>query len=116
MGQQKIRNMEEFAAVSGISRPTLSKYFNDADSVRRSTRERIEAALSQYDYRPNVYAVNQNRRKTRNIGVVVPNLRSFPRSAARWNWPVWPRAIARSCSARTATRRRSAPISTRFGR
>lgn len=74
MGQQKIRNMEEFAAVSGISRPTLSKYFNDADSVRRSTRERIEAALSQYDYRPNVYAVNQNRRKTRNIGVVVPNL------------------------------------------
>ncbi|MGR3546048.1 MAG: LacI family DNA-binding transcriptional regulator, partial [Roseovarius sp.] len=74
MGQQKIRNMEEFAAVSGISRPTLSKYFNDADSVRRSTRERIEAALSQYDYRPNVYAVNQNRRKTRNIGVVAPNL------------------------------------------
>ncbi|UOA33059.1 Ribose operon repressor [Sulfitobacter sp. DSM 110093] len=74
MGRQKIRNMEEFAAVSGISRPTLSKYFNDADSVRRSTRERIEVALSQYDYRPNVYAVNQNRRKTRNIGVVVPNL------------------------------------------
>ena len=74
MGQQKIRNMEEFAAVSGISRPTLSKYFNDPDSVRRSTRERIETALSQHDYRPNVYAVNQNRRKTRNIGVVVPNL------------------------------------------
>ncbi|WP_339636135.1 LacI family DNA-binding transcriptional regulator [uncultured Sulfitobacter sp.] len=74
MGQQKIRNMEEFAAVSGISRPTLSKYFNDPDSVRRSTREKIEAALSQHDYRPNVYAVNQNRRKTRNIGVVVPNL------------------------------------------
>ena len=40
MGQQKIRNMEEFAAVSGISRPTLSKYFNDPDSVRRSTREK----------------------------------------------------------------------------
>ena len=45
MGQQKIRNMEEFAAVSGISRPTLSKYFNDPDSVRPSTRNRIEAAL-----------------------------------------------------------------------
>lgn len=74
MGHKKIRNMEEFAAVSGISRPTLSKYFNDPDSVRRSTRERIELALTQYDYRPNVYAVNQNRRKTRNIGVVVPNL------------------------------------------
>lgn len=66
--------MEEFAAVSGISRPTLSKYFNDPDSVRRSTRERIEKALERHDYRPNVYAINQNRRRTRNIGIVVPNL------------------------------------------
>jgi len=71
---KKIRNMEEFAAVSGISRPTLSKYFNDPESVRQSTRQRVELALKQYDYRPNVYAVNQNRRKTKNIGVVLPNL------------------------------------------
>jgi DNA-binding LacI/PurR family transcriptional regulator len=71
---KKIRNMEEFAAVSGISRPTLSKYFNDPDSVRQSTRLRVETALKHHDYRPNVYAVNQNRRKTKNIGVVVPNL------------------------------------------
>lgn len=74
MGQRKIRNMEEFATVSGISRPTLSKYFNDPDSVRHSTRERIEKALKQYDYRPNVFAMNQNRRKTKNIGIVVPYL------------------------------------------
>ena len=38
MSQKKIRNMEEFAAVSGISRPTLSKYFNDPATVRASTR------------------------------------------------------------------------------
>ena len=74
MGQPKIRNMEEFAAVSGISRPTVSKYFNDADSVRASTRAKIEAALEKYDYQPNVFAMNQNRRITKNIGVVVPNL------------------------------------------
>lgn len=74
MGDQKIRNMEEFATVSGISRPTISKYFNDPDSVRASTRVRIEAALEQYDYRPNIYAVNQNRRLTKNIGIVVPFL------------------------------------------
>lgn len=70
----KIKNMEEFAAVSGISRPTLSKFFNDPNSVRASTRKRIEAALEQYDYQPNLYAVNQNRRLTKNIGVVVPYL------------------------------------------
>lgn len=66
--------MEEFAAVSGISRPTLSKYFNDPDSVRATTREKIEAALQTHDFRPNIFAVNQNRRMTRNIGIVVPYL------------------------------------------
>ena len=74
MSQRKIRNMEEFAAVSGISRPTVSKYFNDPESVRASTRRKIEAALEEYDYQPNVFAINQNRRRTKNIGVVVPNL------------------------------------------
>ena len=70
----KIKNMEDFAAVSGISRPTLSKYFNDPNSVRATTKLRIEAALKQHDYRPNVYAINQNRRQTRTIGLVVQNL------------------------------------------
>ena len=74
MSNPKIKNMEDFAAVSGISRPTLSKYFNDPESVRASTREKIEAALQGHNYRPNIYAVNQNRRQTKNIGLVVPNL------------------------------------------
>ncbi len=60
--------------MSGLSRPTLSKYFHDPESVRTSTRKRIEAALEQYDYRPNIYAMNQNRRLTKNIGIVVPFL------------------------------------------
>ncbi len=70
----KIKNMEEFAALSGISRPTVSKYFHDPDSVRPSTRARIEEALERFDYRPNIYAVNQNRKLTKNIGIVVPYL------------------------------------------
>ncbi|UWR03960.1 LacI family transcriptional regulator [Ruegeria conchae] len=70
----KIKNMEEFAALSGISRPTVSKYFHDPDSVRPTTRARIEEALERFDYRPNIYAVNQNRKLTKNIGIVVPYL------------------------------------------
>ena len=64
--------MEEFAALSGLSRPTVSKYFNDPASVRPKTRERIEAALERYDFRPNIFAVNQNRSLTKNVGIVVP--------------------------------------------
>ncbi len=74
MSSQPIRNMEEFAAIVGISRPTLSKYFNDPASVRQSTREKIEQAIERYDYRPNIYAMNQNRKLTKNIGIVVPYL------------------------------------------
>ena len=74
MTESKIRNMEEFAEKSGVSRPTVSKYFNDPSSVRPKTRARIEDALQKYNYRPNIYAVNQNRRLTKTIGIVVPYL------------------------------------------
>ncbi len=74
MSDNSIKNMEDFAAVSGISRPTVSKYFNDPKSVRASTRSKIETALEKYDYRPNIYAINQNRSRTKNIGLVVPNM------------------------------------------
>jgi DNA-binding LacI/PurR family transcriptional regulator len=70
----KIRTMEDFASASGISRPTVSKYFHDPNSVKKVTRERIEAALEQYNFRPNLFAMNQNRRLTKNIGIVVPYL------------------------------------------
>jgi transcriptional regulator with XRE-family HTH domain len=65
MAERKIRTMDEFAAASGLSRPTVSKYFNDLSSVRPTTRERIEKALNRRDYRPNLFSVNLNRRSTR---------------------------------------------------
>ncbi len=71
---EKVKTMEAFATLSGISRPTLSKYFNDPTSVRSSTRARIEDALQRYDYTPNFYAINQNRALTRNVGIIVPYL------------------------------------------
>jgi DNA-binding LacI/PurR family transcriptional regulator len=66
--------MEEFAAASGISRPTLSRFFNDPESVRPSTRQRIEAAMERFGYRPNLFAVNFNRRNPKTLGVIVPYL------------------------------------------
>ena len=74
MRPEKVKTMEEFATLSGISRPTVSKYFNDPDSVRKTTRSKIEKALKRYDYRPNIFAINQNRKLTKTIGIVVPYL------------------------------------------
>jgi DNA-binding LacI/PurR family transcriptional regulator len=74
MQKSKIRNMQEFSALTGLSRPTVSKYFHDPESVRASTRARIEAALAEHDFRPNIYAINQNRSLTKTVGIVVPYL------------------------------------------
>ncbi|KAB0569310.1 LacI family DNA-binding transcriptional regulator [Brucella pituitosa] len=74
MGDNKIRTMEEFAVASGLSRPTVSKYFDNPESVKPSTRARIEKALKDYNYQPNIFAVSLNRKKPKNIGVIVPHI------------------------------------------
>ena len=66
--------MEDFAVASGISRPTLSRFFNNPESVRPSSRETIEAAMDRLSYRPNLFAVNFNRRTTKTVGIIVPTL------------------------------------------
>ena len=114
----KVRNMEEFAAKCGVSRPTVSKYFHDPDNVRVSIRKRIEDALERYDFRPNIYAINQNRRLTKNIGIVVPYLadpflrRSRGRSKIRLSMQVF----GQFSSVRPATRLRRSKTSTVCGR
>jgi DNA-binding LacI/PurR family transcriptional regulator len=65
--------MEDFALAVGLSRPTVSKYFQDASSVRGTTRARIEEGLSETGFRPNIFAVNLNRRRTKIIGLIIPD-------------------------------------------
>ena len=74
LARQRIATMEEFSGVTGVSRPTLSKYFHEPQSVRDTTRERIEKALKVYDYQPNIFAINQNRQSTKTVGILVPYL------------------------------------------
>ena len=66
--------MTELSTAIGISRPTLSKFFQNAESVRDGTRERIKEALDTVDYVPNFFATKMNRDSTRIIGVIVPYL------------------------------------------
>jgi DNA-binding LacI/PurR family transcriptional regulator len=65
--------MEEFARAVGLSRPTVSKFFHDPMSVRPKTRARIEAILQKSGFRPNLFAVNLNRRRSKIIGLIVPD-------------------------------------------
>ncbi|MER9329963.1 LacI family DNA-binding transcriptional regulator [Mesorhizobium sp. M0488] len=74
MAEKTHRTMDDFAQACGVSRPTLSKYFDDPESVKPATRARIEAALRSSDYQPNLFARNLNRKRTRNVGIVVPTV------------------------------------------
>lgn len=73
MIKKTVRTMEEFALAVGLSRPTVSKYFQDPASVREKIRQRIEIGLDETGFRPNLLAVNLNRRRTRIIGLIFPN-------------------------------------------
>ncbi|MEM9733835.1 MAG: LacI family DNA-binding transcriptional regulator [Pseudomonadota bacterium] len=70
----KIRTMEQLSATIGVSRPTLSKYFQDPETVSKSSRSRIQTALDTVDYVPNYFATNLNRKSTGVVGIVVPYL------------------------------------------
>lgn len=70
----KINTMEELSAAIGVSRPTLSRYFQKPDSVRGSTAAKIRAGLERVDYVPNFFATRMNRKTTGLIGVIIPHL------------------------------------------
>ncbi|SKA27852.1 LacI family DNA-binding transcriptional regulator [Consotaella salsifontis] len=70
----KIRTMEELASAIAVSRPTLSRFFQDPESVRPATAEKIRQGLAHVDYVPNFFATRMNRRASGLVGVIVPLL------------------------------------------
>lgn len=74
MAKKKYNSMGEFAKACGVSRPTLSKYFNDPSMIKEVTRKRIEAVLKKTDFEPNLFARHLNLRRTRNVGILVPTM------------------------------------------
>lgn len=74
MAKKSYRSMDDFANACGVSRPTLSKYFDDPSNVKEVTRKRVEAALKKSNFEPNLFARHLNRKRTRNIGILVPTI------------------------------------------
>lgn len=74
MVAEKIRTMEDFSEAVGLSRPTVSRFFNDPQSVRKSTRKIIEKGLERFSYQPNFLASNLSRSRARAIGIIVPSI------------------------------------------
>ena len=74
MKKPKVNTMNELSAAIGVSRPTLSRYFQNPDSVSRSSAKRIRLGLDSFDYVPNFFFTRLNRKSTGLIGVIIPHL------------------------------------------
>ena len=70
----RINTMEELSVAIGVSRPTLSRFFQDPTLVKEKTVARIEAGLERVEYVPNFFATRLNRKSTGIIGVIIPYL------------------------------------------
>lgn len=74
MAKPRINTMEELSVAIGVSRPTLSRFFQDRALVKPKTVARIEAGLARVEYVPNFFATRLNRKSTGMIGVIIPYL------------------------------------------
>src|SRR3954452_15378566 len=62
--------MSDVARLAGVSHQTVSRVINDSDHVRPETRERVEIAMRQLDYRPNSVARALVTGRSNTLGVV----------------------------------------------
>ncbi|HEX5858801.1 MAG TPA: LacI family DNA-binding transcriptional regulator [Microbacterium sp.] len=67
--------MFDVARVAGVSVKTVSNVINHYPHVRPGTRDRVNKAIEQLDYRPNLSARGLRSGRTGVIGLTVPSLR-----------------------------------------
>jgi DNA-binding LacI/PurR family transcriptional regulator len=69
-------SLKDVAAVAGVSVRTVSNVVNRFPHVAPETRARVEKALEELNYRPNLAARNLRRGRSGLIGLVVPEIDS----------------------------------------
>ncbi len=66
--------LKQIAAELGYSISTVSKAIRNSKEISRPTREEIQAFARYYNYRPNNIAISLKNRRTKNIGVIIPEI------------------------------------------
>ena len=73
---RKRPKIQDVATAAGVSLGTVSAVLNGNGRVSEATRTRVQQAIEQLGYRPDLYASNLARRHSQVIGVVVSNLQN----------------------------------------
>jgi len=70
-------NIRQVAQLAGVSHMTVSRVLNDHPNIREATRRRVEEAIDQLGYRPNMTARALATQRSRRIGVLVESAATF---------------------------------------
>ncbi|NBJ92399.1 LacI family DNA-binding transcriptional regulator [Parablautia muri] len=66
----------DIARKAGVSTATVSRVLNGTGKVRENTRRKVEAAVRELDYQPNIVAKNLSTARSNVIGVLVSDVRN----------------------------------------
>lgn len=72
--KKKSVTFADIAAYTGFSKTTISRYFNNPDSITVENQEKIANALEVLNYKENKLARVMANGKTEMVGVIIPNL------------------------------------------
>lgn len=62
--------LQDVAALAGVSAKTVSRVVNNQGEIKESTRQRIQAAIDELGYRPNILARSLIHQRTNTLAVV----------------------------------------------
>ena len=72
---------KELAKLAGVSAGTVSNVINGVPGVSEAARAKVQAAIGELKYRPNLIARSLRTNRTHTLGIVVPDITIpfFPR-------------------------------------
>ena len=66
--------LKQMARELGVSISTVSKALKNSQEISTDTKQKIQAFAKLYNYKPNSVALSLKNKRTKNIGVIIPDI------------------------------------------
>jgi LacI family transcriptional regulator len=74
VGKIKSVSIKEISELTGVSIATVSRVINNTGRFSEATRKKVQSVIREHDYVPNAMAQWLRTNRTRNIGIIVPDI------------------------------------------
>lgn len=69
--------LKDIATILNLSISTVSKSLKDSNEISKNTKKRVLELAKEYHYKPNQIAMSLKTRKTKTIGVIIPDILNY---------------------------------------